>query len=169
MAAVNCKGFEVLPLNQMFDEALSIAVFGHYGQMDAQGKSYIRHPLMVSSLLCTEDVELLCIGILHDVIEDSKGARKVTFAMLYERGMSDRVVDGVRCMTRMTGESEAEYQDKLCSNLDSAFVKAKGDLQHNTQIFRLKSLEEKEFVRLQKYHKLFVRLRTLLIENGRWC
>jgi len=45
----------------------------HHGQRDDDGKVYYKHPLKVYKILklVTDDVDILCAGLLHDVIEDT--------------------------------------------------------------------------------------------------
>ncbi|MBN1683043.1 HD domain-containing protein [Candidatus Bathyarchaeota archaeon] len=56
------------------DKALEFASIKHDGQLDDQGRPYFfAHIIQVYSLLkdVTDDEEILCAGILHDVIEDT--------------------------------------------------------------------------------------------------
>lgn len=45
----------------------------HKGQKQANGKSYIKHPLKVAEILkkWNQDDEIIAAGLLHDVVEDS--------------------------------------------------------------------------------------------------
>lgn len=51
--------------------AVKIAAEAHLNQVDRGGKPYILHPLKVMHYLKTDDMELMVIGVLHDVVEDS--------------------------------------------------------------------------------------------------
>lgn len=139
----------------MLSSMLLIAVNGHADQFDKGDNPYILHPLKVMHYLKTDDEELQCIALGHDVIEDSK---KTTYASLRKLGMSERVIEGIRCLTRVPGETEEEYETKVMSNPDSIKVKM-ADLRHNTDIRRLKGITEKDFARMQKYHAFYVKLR----------
>jgi (p)ppGpp synthase/HD superfamily hydrolase len=52
------------------------------------------------------DEELMAIGLLHDVIEDTK----VTYKDLRDAGMTERVIDGIRGMTKLPGQTLDEYK-----------------------------------------------------------
>jgi (p)ppGpp synthase/HD superfamily hydrolase len=146
---------------KMLSSMIMLATEAHDGQFDKGGRPYILHSLTVMHKLRTEDEELMCMAAGHDVIEDGKikGVR-VTYAMLAERGMSDRVIEGIRCLTRVPGETEEEYQAKVKSNPDSRRVK-KADLQHNSDIRRLKGITEKDVARIIKYHKFWLELEAI--------
>jgi phosphopantothenoylcysteine synthetase/decarboxylase len=58
------------------------------------------------------------------------------------------------------GETEEEYQAKVKSNRDSRRVK-KADLQHNSDIRRLKGITEKDVARIIKYHKFWLELEAM--------
>ena len=56
------------------EKALEFASIKHEGQLDDQGRPYFfAHIIQVYSLLkdVTDDEEVLCVGILHDIIEDT--------------------------------------------------------------------------------------------------
>jgi (p)ppGpp synthase/HD superfamily hydrolase len=59
---------------RLVDKALEFASEKHKGQLDDQGRPYFfAHIVQVHSILMdvTDDVETLCAGILHDIIEDT--------------------------------------------------------------------------------------------------
>ncbi len=61
-------------MSHLEEKALEFASIKHEGQMDDQGRPYFfAHIIQVYSLLkdVTDDVEVLCAGILHDTIEDT--------------------------------------------------------------------------------------------------
>jgi len=143
--------------NEMLDVALHIAVTSHKGQFDKGGKPYILHPLAVMGLLNTTDYELMCIALLHDVVEDCG----ITYHGLKEAGMSDRVIMGIMCLTKSIGETYYEYKAKVMSNVDAIKVKMV-DLQHNSDITRLKGVTEKDITRMVKYHNFYLELKELI-------
>lgn len=137
--------------------AMLVLVTHHFdGKYDRQGLPYVLHCIRVMDFMESDDEELLCISLGHDLIEDTK----VTYAMLRELGMTERIIEGIRCMTRVPGETEDEYQARVMSNKDSIKVKL-GDLRHNTDIRRLKGVTEKDLARLQKYHTFYLKLKAL--------
>jgi (p)ppGpp synthase/HD superfamily hydrolase len=61
-------------MGRLVDKALEFASERHKGQLDDQGRPYFfAHIVQVHSILkdVTDDEEILCAGILHDVIEDT--------------------------------------------------------------------------------------------------
>jgi len=59
-------------MGRLVDKALEFASEKHKGQLDDQGRPYFfAHIVQVHSILkdVTDDEEVLCAGILHDVIE----------------------------------------------------------------------------------------------------
>lgn len=57
----------------MIEKAFLFANKAHEGQVRKDGKTYISHPVMVAMELAKNgaDDDLICAGLLHDVIEDA--------------------------------------------------------------------------------------------------
>lgn len=140
-------------MKHVLSAAILFATQKHHGQFDKGGMPYIFHCLKVMHYTKSEDEELLAIAVLHDVIEDTKS----TYEELKEVGMTDRVIHGIQCLTKMPGETPEQYLDKVKSNPDAVIVK-KADLRHNSDIRRLKGVSEKDIMRMQKYQKMFIEL-----------
>ena len=144
---------------EMLDKMLHIAVNAHHGQFDKGGNPYILHTLKVMHYLKSDDEELMCMALLHDVVEDCD----VTFVDLEAIGMSKRVIDAVRCLTKQRGQTLAEYKEVIFSNRDAMRVKM-ADLRHNSDIRRLKGVTEKDLVRMEKYHRFYLEIQAKLAE-----
>jgi (p)ppGpp synthase/HD superfamily hydrolase len=138
-------------------KAIAIASEKHMGQFDKGGAPYVLHVLKVMHYLRTEDPELMSIGVLHDVVEDTD----TTYDELRKAGMTDRIIEGIRCMTKVPGETIDEYKAKVKSNKDAILVKM-CDLRHNSDIRRLKGVTEKDIKRVEKYHQFYMELKDLL-------
>lgn len=136
-------------------KAITLASNGHQDQYDKGGSPYILHPLKVMYKLKTDDFELMQVAIMHDLIEDTK----TTFQDLKDEGFSDRVIDAVKLLTKIPGQTQEEYEEGICANYDAIRVKME-DVRHNMDARRLKGLTDKDFERMQKYQKLYVRLST---------
>ncbi|AUS02932.1 HD domain protein [Vibrio phage 2.275.O._10N.286.54.E11] len=134
--------------------AISLASEGHKDQFDKGGNPYILHPLKVMHKLKTDDFELMQIAVMHDLIEDTD----MTYARLRELGFSERVIEGLKPLTKVPGITNEEYEVGICKNYDSIRVKME-DVRHNMDARRLKGLSDKDFSRMQKYQKLYVRLK----------
>lgn len=142
---------------EMLDRMLHIATNAHHGQFDKGGKPYILHPLKVMHYLNTDDEELQCIAIGHDVVEDTD----ITFDDLRKAGMSVRVINGICSMTKRHGEDYENYKNRLLYNIDACRVKM-CDLRHNTDIRRLKGVTQKDIDRMAKYHIFYMEIATKL-------
>ena len=144
---------------EMLSQAILIATNAHAGQFDKGGLPYILHPLKVMHYLKSTDEELMCIAVLHDVVEDTK----TTYAELIEAGMSDRVIAGLKGVTKMPGQTVQEYKDGVFANVDSMRVKL-ADLRHNTDIRRLKGVTEKDIQRMVKYQIFYQEIMARLAD-----
>ena len=131
----------------MLSTAIRIATEAHDGQYDRGGMPYILHPLKVMHYTKATDEEILCIAVLHDVVEDSD----VTLNDLREACMSERVINAVRALTKLPGQSYDEYREAVFANRDAMLVKL-ADLRHNTDIRRLKGITIKDRERMARYH-----------------
>jgi (p)ppGpp synthase/HD superfamily hydrolase len=128
------------------------------GIFDKGGVPYILHCLKVMHYLKSDDEDLQIIALAHDLIEDRKN---ITYEMLREMGFSERVIAGIKSVTKVPGESHDEYMAKIKANHDGIRVKL-ADLRHNSDIRRLKGVTAKDIARIEKYHKMFLELKELV-------
>jgi len=142
---------------ELLGKVLVLATNAHAGQFDRGGKPYILHPLKVMHYLKSDDEELMCVALLHDVVEDTK----TTWADLKEIGCTDRVLDAVSALTKMPGQSYDDYKEEVFLNEDAMRVKM-ADLRHNTDIRRLKGVTQKDLDRLAKYNQFYLELQAKL-------
>jgi (p)ppGpp synthase/HD superfamily hydrolase len=142
---------------EMLANMLLVATNAHGGQFDRGGQPYILHPLKVMHYLKSDDEELLCIALGHDIVEDTP----TTFKQLRAVGMSERVVRAIRALTKMPGQTYDEYRSKVMENPDAIRVKM-ADLRHNCDIRRLKGLTDADFARTERYHRFYVDLQDAL-------
>ena len=142
---------------ELLGKMIVIATNAHAGQFDRGGNPYILHPLRVMSYLKTDDEELMCIALEHDVIEDTS----VTYRDLREAGMTERIIAGIKALTKQPGQTYEEYKAGVFANVDAMRVKM-CDLRHNTDIRRLKGVTEKDITRMAKYHAFYMELKAKL-------
>jgi len=143
--------------SQKLNKMLTLVVNSFDGILDKGGQPYVLHCLKVMHYLKTDDVELQCIALGHDLIEDTK----VTLNDLVDMGFSRRIVDGIDAMTKIHGEPVAEYLHRIKGNRDAIKVKL-CDLRHNSDIRRLKGVTDKDIARMKKYHRMYLELRNLV-------
>ena len=135
---------------KQLQRGIEIAVDLHSGQYDKGGKPYILHPLHLMNQLMF-DVELATIAVMHDVVEDSA----LSFEDLRALGFSDRVLSALELLTHSEDLTYDEYIERIKGNYDAIRVKRK-DLEHNSDITRLKGIRDKDFERMKKYHRAFL-------------
>jgi len=111
------------PQKHIISNAILFATQKHNGQFDRGGMPYILHPLKVSHYLKTDDEELMAIAVLHDTVEDCFDDPEVGYQELKEVGMTVRVIEGVKCLTKVKDETYEEYIQKVLTNPDSIKVK----------------------------------------------
>lgn len=140
---------------EMLAKMLVIATNAHAGQFDRGGNAYILHPLKVMHYTKSDDEEIMCIALGHDVIEDTD----VTYKDLRDAGLSDRIIAGIAALTKVPGQTLNEYKDSVFSNNDAMRVKL-ADLRHNTDIRRLKGATEKDIARMAKYHQFYMEIQA---------
>lgn len=140
---------------EMLGKMLVIVTNAHAGQFDRGGAPYILHPLKVMHYLKSDDEELMVMALGHDVIEDTD----VTYADLRAAGISERAIRGIAALTKLPGQTLAEYKVGVFANPDARRVKM-ADLRHNTDIRRLKGVTEKDIARMAKYHEFFMELQA---------
>lgn len=138
---------------------LLLATNRHHGAFDKGGNPYILHPLKVMHYTKSDDEELQCIALGHDLLEDTSTTDQELLAM----GFSQRVVDGIAALTKEDGESFDEYKARVKANPDAIRVKM-ADLRHNSDIRRLKSRDvtEKDIRRTVKYQQFYQELQALV-------
>ncbi len=141
----------------MLDQAIALASREFLGRFDKGGVPYILHCLTVMNGVDQSDEELMIIAVLHDLVEDTK----YTLHSLAILGYSERVVSALDCLTHRTNEPYDDYIDRISGNLDAILVKM-ADLRHNSDITRMKGLRDKDFKRLEKYHRNYKKLEALL-------
>ena len=144
----------------MLSNMLIIATQRHDGQFDKGGMPYILHPLKVMHYLRSEDEELQCIALGHDLIEDTFNHISEGVGFLYSRGFSKRVILGIAAMTKVDGQTYEEYKSLVKANPDAVKVKM-ADLRHNSDIRRLKGVTQKDIERIEKYHRFYLELQEI--------
>lgn len=149
-------------MKSLLSKMLLLSVTRHDGQFDLSGKPYILHPLKVMHYMKTDDEIINCVALGHDLIEDTN----TTYQELRELKFPEEVIEAIRCLTKVPGETYEEYKAKVMSNVIAMKVKSRGDLRHNTDIRRLKGVTEKDIRRIEKYHKFYLEIEEKLRELG---
>jgi len=112
--------------NNQIELCLEIAVAAHRGQIDKVGLPVILHPLHVGGMGNSE--EEICVGFLHDVIEDTslKGED------LLAKGVTQSIVECVMVLTHDKSKTYFDYiQSIIDSHNETAIAVKLNDLIHN--------------------------------------
>jgi (p)ppGpp synthase/HD superfamily hydrolase len=142
---------------EALNKMIALAATSHAGQFDKQDRPYILHPLQVMYFLNTEDEELQCIAVGHDIVEDTD----VTLEKLTKLKFSARVVRGIDDLTKRENESLEDYKQRVFSNVDAMRVK-QCDLRHNSDIRRLKGITQKDIDRSVRYQTFYMEIEERL-------
>ena len=100
----------------------AIARHAHTGQKRRNGVTpYILHPLRVAAILKAEGEpnEVIAVGLLHDVLEDTA----VNANVLRLQGVPRVVVEAVRTLTHRRLESYSEYTQRVAASPMATVVK----------------------------------------------
>jgi len=120
----------------------------HKGQLDKGGHEYYLHPFAVAEICKTDEEKT--VALLHDVIEDTD----TTADDLLNAGFSDTVVNAVLTLTHRPDESYDDYIKRVKQNPLAKAVKL-NDLRHNSDLSRLKTVNEQDIRRAEKY-KMYI-------------
>lgn len=131
------------------ERAIEIAAQSHAGQLDKADQPYILHPLRV--MLAVNSLHERIVAVLHDVIEDTK----VTYEVLKGEGFPEEVIDAVRALTKLDGESRMEAAQRTIRNPIARAVKI-ADIRDNMNVNRIPSPTKKDFDRMKEYEQVLI-------------
>ena len=135
--------------------ALLLSFEAHKDQRDKSGMPYVYHPFHVAEQMTDEDTTV--VALLHDVAEDTD----ITVEDIRRLGFPDRVCAALERLTRDKSVPYMEYIEGLSSDPIAAAVKL-ADLEHNSDLSRLGTVDEKAAARAKKY-----RAAMELLKRGR--
>jgi GTP diphosphokinase / guanosine-3',5'-bis(diphosphate) 3'-diphosphatase len=131
------------------ERAIAIAAEAHAGQLDKGNQPYILHPIRVMLRLNTENERI--VAVLHDVVEDTS----ISFEKLVKEGFSEAVVEAIKLLTKLNGETRVEAALRAASNPLSRAVKL-ADNAENMDISRIQNPSQKDFARVKEYEAVRV-------------
>lgn len=143
----------------MLSEAIAITAKAFVGVKDKGGSPYILHCLTVMNGVKDLNEDVQCAAIMHDLIEDTDW----TIGDLRDVGFSERVLELLSLLTHVDVSYDT-YIKQISTDKDAIRIKM-ADLRHNSDIFRLKGLRDKDIVRMMKYQRSFLTLKEAL--NGK--
>lgn len=127
------------------EAAYFFSKYAHRGQKRANGLRYFEHPRAVAWMLFYElyiyDWQIICIALLHDMIEDSYIMRPKRL----EINFGHEVAMGVKYMTKEEGLSDDEYWVRLLRTGDWRATMCKlADRMHNLRTLQDVSLAKQK-------------------------
>jgi hypothetical protein len=135
------------------ERAIVIAAQAHAGQTDKAGQPYILRPLRV--LLAMTTIDDRTVAVLHDVVEDCPAW---TFDRLREEGFSERVIEALRSITKLTPDEDYDaFIDRALADSIGRRVKL-ADLRDNADVSRLARPSERDLARIDKYRRAIARI-----------
>ena len=125
-------------------KALKLCFEAHKDQLDKSGLPYVFHPFHLAEQM--EDETTTVVALLHDVVEDTD----YTLEDLRKMGFPQVVIDALALLTHDPEVPYMEYVSEIAKNPIAKAVKI-ADLQHNSDLSRLDSVDEKILKRREKY------------------
>lgn len=124
--------------------ALKLCFEAHKNQTDKSGMPYVFHPFHLAEQMKDEDTTIA--ALLHDVVEDTD----YTIADLKQMGFPPNVIEALELLTHNDDTPYMEYVAKTKNNPIARAVKL-ADLEHNSDLSRLDTIDEKVLKRKEKY------------------
>ena len=124
--------------------ALKLCCEAHKNQTDKSGMPYVFHPFHLAEQMKDEDTTIA--ALLHAVVEDTD----YTIADLKQMGFPPNVIEASELLTHNDDTPYMEYVAKIKNNPIARAVKL-ADLEHNSDLSRLDTIDEKVLKRKEKY------------------
>lgn len=140
----------------MLGKAIYIASAAFEDKKDKGGEPYILHCIEVMNNVSIKEDKYKIVAVLHDILEDSDW----TDNMLLNQGFNAEIVNAIVCLTHVKGETYNDYILRVSGDKIATIVKL-SDLVHNSNILRLKEIENIDLARIAKYHRSYVYLRSV--------
>lgn len=120
--------------------------------LDKGGQPYILHCLEVMNKTVGDEC-VKCAAVMHDLLEDTP----TSASELTGLGFSDKTISLLNLLTHNPGTDYMDYIKAISVNPDATQIKMR-DLEHNSNITRIKGLRKKDLDRIEKYHRAYIYL-----------
>lgn len=138
----------------MTKKAMKICFDAHQYQKDKSGLPYVFHPFHLAEQMKTEETTI--VALLHDVIEDTN----YTIEDISKAGFSNEITEALLLMTHDDKVDYFDYVKKIKHNPIARAVKL-ADLEHNSDLSRLDTVDEKAIKRYNKYKEAIELLQNI--------
>ena len=124
--------------------ALRICFDAHKEQVDKSGMPYVFHPFHLAEQMTSEGATVC--ALLHDVMEDTPTTRED----LEMAGIPKEYTDVLMLLCHDESIPYMDYVRNLAQNKIAREVKI-ADLRHNSDLTRLRVVDERALARVEKY------------------
>ena len=127
-------------------KAMKFSFEAHKDQVDKSGIPYVFHLFHLAEQM--KDEITTVVALLHDVAEDTS----YTLEDIASMGFGEDVTDALKLLTHDDDTPYMDYVAKIRENPVAKAVKL-ADLEHNSDLTRLDTVDEKALARREKYRK----------------
>ena len=129
------------------ENAITLAVQQHAGQVDKGGQPYILHPLRVMLQLQQPDQQI--VAVLHDILEDTH----TTAQDLQNLGFQTHIIQAIQALTKLPHETRVQAAMRTAQNPLACAVKI-ADVQDNMNLTRIPNPTARDLARLEEYRQV---------------
>ena len=129
------------------ENAITLAVQQHAGQVDKGGQPYILHPLRVMLQLQQTDQQI--VAVLHDILEDTH----TTTQDLQNLGFQTHIIQAIQALTKLRHETRVQAAMRTAQNPLACAVKI-ADVQDNMNLTRIPNPTARDLARLEEYRQV---------------
>ena len=129
------------------ENAITLAVQQHAGQVDKGGQPYILHPLRVMLQLQQPDQQI--VAVLHDILEDTH----TTTQDLQNLGFQTHIIQAIQALTKLRHETRVQAAMRTAQNPLACAVKI-ADVQDNMNLARIPNPTPRDLARLEEYRQV---------------
>ena len=129
------------------ENAITLAVQQHAGQLDKGDQSYILHPLRVMLQLQQPDQQI--VAVLHDILEDTH----TTAQDLQNLGFQTHIIQAIQALTKLPHETRVQAAMRTAQNPLACAVKI-ADVKDNMNLARIPNPTARDLARLEEYRQV---------------
>ena len=129
------------------ENAITLAVQQHAGQVDKGGQPYILHPLRVMLQLQQPDQQI--VAVLHDILEDTN----TTAQDLQNLGFQTHIIQAIQALTKLPHETRVQAAMRTTQNPLACAVKI-ADVKDNRHLARIPNPTARDLSRLEEYRQV---------------
>ena len=129
------------------ENAITLAVQLHAGQLDKGDQPYILHPLRVMLQLQQPDQQI--VAVLHDILEDTH----TTAQDLQNLGFQTHIIQAIQALTKLPHETRVQAAMRTAQNPLACAVKI-ADVQDNMNLTRIPNPTARDLARLEEYRQV---------------